>query len=193
MSSIIRTGAQESPRSSVLIQKPYEIIKNHGRMVDKAYGLHAASENFRKKDFSFSHTFDVTVDMPEDFEPRHCIVGYTGYIDLYPNSDTYYHLTGPCTSFSPDYCYASFYDYDVLGNTTRMTRTNRYRDFENSPSRGGGYGTDSFIIHVPVFTYDKNSKQYSAAITIDFNFSRTVRPDYAMAVHIYLKRLILIE
>ena len=75
--------------------------------------------------------------MPEDFEPRHCIVGYTGCIDLYPNSDTYYHLTGPCTSSSPDYCYASFYDYDVLGNTTRMTRTNRYRDFENSPSRGG--------------------------------------------------------
>lgn len=49
MSSIIRTGAQESPRSSVLIQKPYEIIKNHGRMVDKVYELHAVSENFRKK------------------------------------------------------------------------------------------------------------------------------------------------
>lgn len=59
--------------------------------------------------------------------------------------------------------------------------------------RGGGNGTESFIIHVPVFTYDKNSKQYSAAITIDFNFFRTVRPNYAMAVHIYLKRLTLIE
>lgn len=49
MSSIIHTGAQESPRSSVLIQKSYEIIKNHGRMVDKAYNLYAVSENFRKK------------------------------------------------------------------------------------------------------------------------------------------------
>ena len=136
MSSIIHTGAQESPRSSVLIQKSYEIIKNHGRMVDKAYNLYAVSENFRKKEFSFSHTFDMTVDMPEDFEPRHCIVGYTGCIDLYPNSGTYYHFTGPCTSGSPNYCYASFYDYDVLGNTTRMTRTNRYRDFKNSSSRG---------------------------------------------------------